>query len=224
MTHRPHVRRTVVVVAVVAGSVLGAACGVPDSGSFTAIPPDEVPYGLDETTTTLAPTTTRPVATTKPDQTTTTVEPTTTLAPIESVTLYFITGRTLVPTQRLLLSPASPPQVLAALAEGPPTGDEAAGLRTALPPDVEMLVTVERGIATVDLPPTFLEDVPGSEQRLAIAQIVLTLTQRAGVGQVRFTLGGEDQQVPRGEGDITAPGGLVACDDYAMLLGQGSSC
>jgi hypothetical protein len=208
-----------------------AACGVPESSEVRPINPADVPFGLNETTTTtttttLAPTTTRPAPeTTVVDATTTTVqESTTTVAPVEPVTLFFLTGREVVPTQRSLLSPATPPQVLAALASGPPTGEEAAGLRTALPFEMEMLVQVESGVATVDLPPTFLEDVPGSEQRLAIAQIVLTLTRRGGVGQVRFTLGGEPQQVPRGQGDITSPGGEVSCDDYENLLARGFSC
>lgn len=210
-----------------------AACGVPSSSDVRPIDPADVPFGLNETTTTtttttttLAPTTTRPLPeTTVVDATTTTAqESTTTVAPVEPVTLFFLTGREVVPTQRSLLSPATPPQVLAALASGPPTGEEAAGLRTALPTEMEMLVQVEAGVATVDLPPTFIEDVPGSEQRLAIAQIVLTLTRRGGVGQVRFTLGGEPQQVPRGQGDITSPGGAVSCDDYENLLARGFSC
>jgi spore germination protein GerM len=216
-----------------ASLALVVACGVPESSDVRPIDPADVPFGLNETTTTtttttLAPTTTRPLPeTTVADATTTTtaaLESTTTVAPVEPVTLFFLTGREVVPTQRSLLSPATPPQVLAALASGPPTGDEAAGLRTALPADMEMLVQVEAGVATVDLPPTFIEDVPGSEQRLAIAQIVLTLTRRGGVGQVRFTLGGEPQQVPRGQGDITSPGGAVSCDDYENLLARGFSC
>lgn len=204
-----------------------AACGVPDDSGFEQIDPADVPFGLNETTTTtttLAPTTSSAPPTTVVDATTTTVETSTTVAPVEPVTLFFLTGREVVPTQRGLLSPASPPQVLAALVEGPPTGEEAAGLRTALPAEMEMLVQVAEGVATVDLPPTFLDDVPGSEQRLAIAQIVLTLTRRGGVGQVRFTLGGEPQQVPRGQGDITSPGGTVSCDDYQNLLARGFSC
>lgn len=221
---------SILVVALSLGAV--AACGVPESSEVRPIDPADVPFGLNETTTTstttttLAPTTTRPAPeTTVVDATTTTVqESTTTVAPVESVLLFFLTGREVVPTQRSLLSPATPPQVLAALASGPPTGEEAAGLRTALPTEMEMLVQVEEGIATVDLPPTFIEEVPGSEQRLAIAQIVLTLTRRPGVGQVRFTLGGEPQQVPRGQGDITSPGGAVSCDDYENLLARGFSC
>lgn len=229
---RPGVRLVSVLVTC-ASLALVVACGVPESSDVRPIDPADVPFGLNETTTTtttttLAPTTTRPLPeTTVADATTTTtaaLESTTTVAPVEPVTLFFLTGREVVPTQRSLLSPATPPQVLAALASGPPTGDEAAGLRTALPADMEMLVQVEAGVATVDLPPTFIEDVPGSEQRLAIAQIVLTLTRRGGVGQVRFTLGGEPQQVPRGQGDITSPGGAVSCDDYENLLARGFSC
>jgi spore germination protein GerM len=85
-------------------------------------------------------------------------------------------------------------------------------------------VSVERGIATVVLPATFITDIPGGEQRLAVAQIVLTLTRQSGVGQVRFTSNNEPQSVPRGRGDLSAPGASVACDDYANLLPSNFSC
>jgi hypothetical protein len=152
-----------------------------------------------------------------------TVAPETTI-PVESVDLFYVAGLQVVPIARLLLSPATAAQVLAALAEGVPPGDPAAGLRTALPADFMADVVVERGVARVDLPPTFLTDVPGAEQRLAIAQIVLSLTRRAGIGQVVFTSGGQLQSVPRGRGDLTDPGGAVTCEDYASLLPAGFSC
>jgi hypothetical protein len=140
------------------------------------------------------------------------------------VRLFFVAGAQIVPIDRLLLSPAAAPQVLAALSEGPPEGDAAAGLRSALPLDFVAEVSVERGIATVVLPATFITDIPGGEQRLAVAQIVLTLTRQSGVGQVRFTSNNEPQSVPRGRGDLSAPGATVACDDYANLLPSNFSC
>ena len=143
---------------------------------------------------------------------------------MEVVSLFYVAGAQLVPINRLLLTPAVAPQVLAALAEGPPDGDPSAGLRTALPTDFVATVEVLRGIATVDLPPTFVTELPGAEQRLAIAQIVLTLTRRAGIGQVTFTTQSRPQSVPRGRGDLAGPGEAVACDDYANLLPTGYSC
>ena len=138
--------------------------------------------------------------------------------------MFFVSGSRVVPIPRLLLSPASAPQVVAALVEGVPDIDEAAGLRSALPFGLSIDVSVERGVATVDLDPTFLLVVSGSEQRLAVAQIVLTLTRRAGIGQVTFTSDSQPINVPRGGGDLTAPGESVACDDYDNLLPVGFSC
>lgn len=197
-----------------------SACGVPSGSSSRPIDPDAVPSALNATTTTLDPSLVPTTTTIATDQSS---EPSTTV-PVEPVALFYVAGNQVVAIPRLLLSPAAPPQVLAALAEGLPTGDEAAGLRNAIPRGLMASVSVERGIATVDLPPTFSVDVQGSDQRLAIAQIVLTLTRRAGIGQVIFTSDRAPLAVPRGRGDLTSPGGLVACDDYDNLLPVGYSC
>ena len=199
--------------------VVLSACGVPTSSSSRPVDPDAIPEQF--TATTVPPTTTS-------TSTTTTVVPppstTTTNLPVEQVDVFFVSGSRVVPIPRLLLSPASAPQVVAALVEGVPDIDEAAGLRSALPIGLTIDVSVERGVATVDLDPTFLLVVSGSEQRLAIAQIVLTLTRRAGIGQVSFTSDSQPINVPRGGGDLTTPGETVACDDYDNLLPVGFSC
>ena len=70
------------------------------------------------------------------------------------------------------------------------------------------LITVELGASFVDLPPI--------EQRLAIAQIVLTLTGLRGIGQVVFTRDREVTGVPLPDGILTsAP---VAAEDFESLL------
>lgn len=201
---------------------VATACSIPGSSSVKSIDPSKIPYDLNATTTS-SPPTTIPQTTTPPVIETTTSTSSSTI-PVEIVSLFFVAGTQVVPIDRLLLSPAAPPQVLAALAEGPPEGDAAAGLRSALPSDFAAEVTVERGIATVVLPATFITEVPGVEQRLAVAQIVLTLTRQSGVGQVRFTSNNEPQAVPRGRGDLSSPGATVACDDYANLLPSNFSC
>lgn len=206
--------------ALVATCALLLGCAVPDEGIVQSVDPGRIPYELNATTTS----TSTPTTTAAPfDVSSTTTGPETTI-PVEAVNLFYVAGLQVVPIARLLLSPASAAQVLAALAEGVPPGDPAAGLRTALPGDFMAEVVVERGIARVNLPPTFVTDVPGAEQRLAIAQIVLSLTRRAGIGQVIFTSGGQPLSVPRGRGDLTDPGGAVACEDYANLLPAGFSC
>lgn len=201
-------------------AMTAVSCSIPGSGDVRTIDPEDIPYELYATTT-AAPTTTVAITTTTPASESTTTSST---VPVEVVSLFFVAGAQLVPINRLLLTPAVAPQVLAALAEGLPEGDPSAGLRTALPTDFVALVDVSRGIATVDLPPSFVTELPGAEQRLAIAQIVLTLTRRAGIGQVTFTALSRPQSVPRGRGDLAGPGEAVACDDYANLLPAGYSC
>ena len=200
-----------------------SSCSIPGDGSVKRIDPNQIPYDLNATTTSPPPTTVPATTTTAPvvESTTSTISST---IPVEVVRLFFVAGAQIVPIDRLLLSPAAAPQVLAALSEGPPEGDAAAGLRSALPVGFVAEVSVERGIATVELPGTFITELPGGEQRLAVAQIVLTLTRQAGVGQVRFTSDNEPQSVPRGRGDLSSPGATVACDDYANLLPSNFSC
>ena len=203
--------------------IVVTSCSIPGDGSVKQIDADRIPYELNATTTSSPPTTVPASTTTTPVVETTTSTSSSTI-PVEIVSMFFVAGTQVVPIDRLLLSPAAAPQVLAALSEGPPEGDAAAGLRSALPVGFAAEVTVERGVATVVLPGTFITDLPGGEQRLAIAQIVLTLTRQSGVGQVRFTSNNEPQAVPRGRGDLTTPGATVACDDYANLLPSNFSC
>jgi len=197
-------------------------CSIPGDGRVVTIAPEDIPYDLGATTT-VAPTTSVPdtTSTTMPFATTTSTSST---IPAEAVALFYIAGNQVVPITQLLLSPATPPQVLSALAQGVPSGESSAGLRSALPIDFAGSVTVTRGIATVDLPPNFINELPGAEQRLAVAQIVLSLTRRAGIGQIVFTTEQRAQAVPRGRGDLTEPGGAVACEDYSNLLPSGYAC
>jgi len=207
----------------IALGIVVSSCSLPGDGSVKQIDTDKIPYELNATTTSSPPTTVPASTTTSPVIETTTSTSSSTI-PVEIVSMFFVAGTQVVPIDRLLLSPAAAPQVLAALSEGPPEGDAAAGLRSALPVGFAAEVTVERGIATVELPGTFITDLPGGEQRLAVAQIVLTLTRQSGVGQVRFTSNNEPQSVPRGRGDLSTPGATVACDDYANLLPSNFSC
>ena len=72
-------------------------------------------------------------------------------------------------------------------------------------------IRVRTGIASVELGARFRE-LPLSEQRLAVAQLVLTLTDRPGIGQVLFTVNEEAVEVPRLNGSIAR--GPVSRDDY----------
>jgi spore germination protein GerM len=192
-------------------------CGLPAEDSFQPITRDDR-FGLSQTTTpstTAAPTTTV-------DATTTTALATTSTLVAELVELYFITGRQLTGVATPLpLNPALG-QVMAALLAGKPEGGLGTGLRSALPEGAEISVVSEAGIATVDLPATIFETLDPLDQRLMFGQIVLTLTDRPGVGPVVFTIAGEPTRVYRGDASLTEPGQAVSRDDYLVLLTGGA--
>jgi spore germination protein GerM len=193
-------------------AVVLAACGVPEEGRFVAIESSEVPEALYVTTTTSAPTTT-----------TTTPEPaatTTSVAEVlyDSVELYFVSANRVVRSERRIVSPATPTQVLDTLLAGLEDDAQSAGLRSALPRGLTATIDVRRGVARIASTAPFLSELEPQDQRLAIAQLVLTLTRRPGIGQVIFSVDGVDIQVPRGGGDLTAPGAAVTYDDYLAVL------
>jgi spore germination protein GerM len=181
------------VTAVVA--VMLSSCGVPDDGDLQVIDREAVPFGLlDEQGG-------NPGA----DEGGVTVD------------LHLVTGDppALVPVSRRIGEPTLD-RVLAALADLPTTGEEALGLRNPVSDgDVLADVSLEGGIATVDLTEDF-SSLSGTDELLAIGQVVLTLTARPGVGRVAFTLDGERVEVPRGDGSLTS--GSVSRDTYAGLL------
>ena len=70
-------------------------------------------------------------------------------------------------------------------------------------------------MVNIDLDPAFV-DLPAEEQRLAIAQIVLTASDRVRTIQVAFSIAGEAIEVPRG--DSSLGGGAVRRADYESLV------
>ena len=188
-----------------------AACGVPEEGRFIPIGQSQVPDALMVTTTTASTTTTVAVA---PENTSTTVAD----VLYDSVELYFVSANRVVRSERRIVSPATPTQVLDTLLAGLDAQTESAGLRSALPRGLTATIDVRRGVAKISSTAPFLSELEPSDQRLAIAQLVLTLTRRPGIGQVIFSVDGVDIQVPRGGGDLTAPGAAVTYDDYLAVL------
>ncbi len=212
----PSPARTVSLLAIaVLAAVLGA-CGVPDRGPVHQL--DRVPFGLDVTTTS-STTTSSTTSTTLVAVTTTMPPPTTPPAttPTEAIHLYLVSGEQLRPATVQL--PAGPTlgDVLQALTAGPPPGST--GLRSALDAGASITGRDDRnGVATVDLPAGFFEGLSTVDQRLAIGQIVLTLVERPGIGQVRFTRGGAPFAVPRGSGELSGAGAVVSRLDFLDLL------
>lgn len=208
------VRRVIVMMICIAS--VAAGCSFNNGGQVQRIGANDVPYRLDDT---IATTTSSTTTTTILAATSTSAAPTSSTIAFEAVRLYFITGGQLTYVLVPVPSPVALPQVMAKLQEGPPQGDIGTGLRTALPgSDVQIPVSDDgSGIASVDLPAGFFDTIPQTDQRFAIAQLVLTL-RLAGIGQVRFTQLGEPVRVPRGTGELAEPGQPLALQDYEVLL------
>jgi spore germination protein GerM len=211
--------KRLVIISVALIAVL-VACGIPDNGQVASIQTKDLRQLGD----TIPPTTTStiPPTTIVPSTTTTVVDPATTIA-TDDVTLYFISGGQLEGYPRIVAKPATTNSVLSALQEGRPAGDLGVGIRSALPTKNQALNKAGNddgsGIATIELPPGFFEQIPGEDQLLAIGQIVLTVTEVGGIGQVLFTQNGSPLGVPRGPGgglsDGTEP---LSRRDYQELL------
>jgi len=207
---------------------LVVACGAPKSGGFSEIDRSRIPAPLTATTTTTTTTTTTiPATTTTINEsvlpTTTVFVPPPTTVDAAPFTLYFVSGREqLYATEKLLARDPSAAKVMSALQAGP-TGDGSEGLRSALPPGPAPNVTEDRshGLVTVDLSATFLGDT-GADQRLAIGQIVLTMTQLSGIAQVTFTEDGEPAQVQLADGVLSDKGASFHRADYQPLLTSSS--
>jgi len=189
------------------------SCGVPREGEVIAIPMSELPLELNQLpTTTTTSTTVAENASAKESQ-----QPASEVLS-EPVELYYISDDRLVATTQSIVSPATTSQVLAALIAGPPIGDNGRGLRSALPNNLNAEIKISKGVAQINTTSEFLNGLSPIDQRLAIAQLVLTFTRRPGVGQVTFTVDGQSVAVPRGRGDLAKPGSTVSFDDYSSLI------
>jgi len=196
--------------------ILLSSCGVPNTNEFTKIADANIPFELNATTTSTSTTTTT-LAPDLPMPGAGTDE----IPPEiinETVELYFITANRVLATKIQIASPATTSQVLAALIAGPPIGDAGLGLRSALSTALTATIDVSKGIANIDADAVLLDGLSPIDQRLAIAQLVLTFTSRPGVGQVVLSIEGSQIAIPRGRGDLAKPGSPVSFEDYSSLL------
>ena len=190
-----------------------ASCGVPRSSKVVEISKAELPTELNQ-----QPTTTTTTTTVAEDASAKETQQPASEVLSEPVELYYISDDRLVATTQSIVSPATISQVLAALIAGPPTGDNGLGLRSALPTDLNAEIDISKGVAQINTTAEFLTELSPIDQRLAIAQLVLTFTRRPGVGQVIFPVDGQNVAVPRGRGDLAKPGTTVSFDDYSSLI------
>jgi hypothetical protein len=188
--------------------LLLASCAVPKSGSVNEVSPDDIPFGLS------SPETSAP-------STTTTIVVQTTVAgtAYEKADLFFIEAASLIRVQIEIPSPTNLQGVFTALISGLPSSAPSKA-KTLLPTAFAANIDVEGGVANVNSKIGYLDSIKPNEQRLAIAQIVLTLTSQPGIGQVTFSVGGKPIGVPRGRGDIAGAGIPVTFDDYKMLIAK----
>ena len=201
-------------VAVALGLAAGGAlagCGVTHDKAARAI--EQVPFGLSDTTTT---STTLPAPPTEPPTTASTVAPTTTAAPTEVVSLFYAAGNRLRSEGRFVALPASGakldvPGTMRELLLGPRTDP---GLQNLVTPDLLGAVSLDRGRVAVVVTPAFQALAPPL-QLVVVGQLVLTLTDRPGVGHVAFVdVTGQAVPVPRADGSA---GDDVSADDYRAL-------
>lgn len=178
------------------GMVALVSCGVPTETDADLAEPDGVPFGLlDEDR--------QPVTGGNPSG----------RATIE-IYLYAEDRDMLVPVVRLV-DRGSIAAAITELERGSTDAESELDLRSPLT-EVDAIddVEINGGVATIDLSESF-SDIRGSDQLIAIAQLVFTATARPGIGQVNFTQGGLPIEIPRGDGSLT--GGTVTRDDYSTL-------
>lgn len=186
--------------ALVAAISLGS-CGVAADDEPHAIQPEDVPSDLLDpnpaTSTTLSG------------------------SPTTSVTVYLLvrSGSTtrLAPTEREVSDATSRGERIAALLLPTSAEEQDEGLISSIPSDTVLLdteIVEERDELVVNLSGA-LFDVQGPELANAFAQLVWTVTEIAGVRQVRFRVDGEDYRAPDAEG--IEQEGAVTRADYSDL-------
>jgi hypothetical protein len=130
-----------------------------------------------------------------------------------SETLYLVKDGRLAAQTRHVAMASTVEDVIADLLAGPTEVESAAGLSSALVGVSVTGVELEAGLATVDL----AVPIGGrSDELLAYAQVVCTLTKREDVRGVSFTRAGKPIDVPRGDSSVS-PGPLTF-SDYAELI------
>jgi len=170
-------------------------CGVPTQRVAHTVPDGSVPSGL------LDPST--PTSTTLPSSTATADVTICLAAPLGP----------LVTVSRQVRAGAKIDELMNQLAQTPSPQERAVGLTTLVTSGDT--VSVDSGVATVKLGSDFASS-SSADQLTAVAQIVCTLTNQPGIGQVQFQLDNANTGVPRGDGSTTD--GLVSRSDYPQWM------
>ena len=158
-----------------------------------------------ESTTTTSSTTTVPESTTTtttvPESTTTTTAVPTTV----NVAAYFMRAEKLTVLGRQVPA-ATPYSALQALLAGPTANERLLGVATLIPAGTRLLgAEVKGNEITLDLSHEFESGGGSFAVRMAIAQVVYTVTQFPGVTAVWFRIDGEPREMLSGEGIMVDP-------------------
>ena len=190
---RPSSRSAVIALAI---SVV-AGCGVP-GGDATPIASDDLPAALRTSTTS------------------STALPSDETGKSGAVTVYWIRDKLLVPEAIEFESVPDVERVVSLLERGPTSTERAPEVRSAVS-QARVIRSVARDDerVIVELSDDFSE-VVGSDQVLALGQIVATVTAVPGVTEVEFQRGGESLEVPVPDGSLVQR--PVTRADYVSLL------
>ena len=208
-----------IIVLVLAVATFAAACG----GGGEATPAGEVPtVDLPATppaepappSTDPAPAETPPGTETDPGGETGQSEPN----EMFTYEVWFTKGESLFVVHRTEPKvPAVATMAMGSLLEGPTASEAASGVGSEIPDDTTLLgVTVENGIATVDLSAEYESGGGSLSMMMRLAQVTYTLTQFPTVQKVSFELDGQPVEVFSGEGIVLDE--PVDRDDYEEML------
>lgn len=190
---RAPIRGTVaLVLAVVIGGLL-AGCGIPAGSAPQAIAKSDVPFHLLDPS---SPSTSTPFN-----------------APAGVSEVIFLVDSTLhlTPVRRIVAPPANLTQIVNLLLLGPTDVESTNGIQSFLTGTTTQssssngaLVTLSNGVATVDFATNPV--VGGTQNLLAIAQVVFTVTQQPNVTGVLFEIADQPIEVPAGPNGALVPG------------------
>jgi sporulation and spore germination protein/immunoglobulin-like protein involved in spore germination len=200
---------TSAIVLAAALGLLAASCGVGQGAESAGPVPTAEPGGSTSGTTTESGSQTVP----PPSAGTSTQPP-----DVVTYQVWFTRGESLYPVTRTEnATPRVGTAALEALLEMPDTAEQGAGVGSQVPAGTQVLgLTIDNGIATVDLTSEFESGGGSASMNMRIAQIVYTLTQFPTVKGVLFELDGRSVDVLGGEGVIVDH--PVTRKDYRSLV------
>jgi peptidoglycan hydrolase-like protein with peptidoglycan-binding domain len=112
----------------------------------------------------------------------------TSAAPARTLSIYFLRGEQLAPTQRVVSDPAD---AIRKLVAGPTAAEKKRALRTYIPAGTTVnAVTVADGLATVDLSARFVSGRNAESLLARLSQVVRTLTGVDGTKRVQLLIDG----------------------------------